>query len=60
MGDTSLHVAKGVNFAGQPVPLKDLEVEHQQELLRVIKELMTTPVAQKSEVVWDISVLVKS
>jgi hypothetical protein len=60
MGDKSSHVSKGVNFKGQPVPQQELEESAQQELLREIKQLVQAPVTAKSEVVWDISVLIKS
>ena len=60
MGDTCLQIKKGITFAGQPVPVTDLSMRHQQRILLELNELLSQPKTASSSVVWDVTVLIKS
>jgi len=60
MGNTGEYVNKGVSFVGQPIPAKELSLRHQQANLSELHQFCSQPTSAKSNVIWDISVLVNS
>jgi len=60
MGDTNMYTTKGVSFIGAPVPVKELSRKHQLDNLNELYEFCSQPISTKSNVIWDISLLIKS